>query len=250
MCPPRVLPAQPGAIRPLRRAGLAGRSTPPQPPPRSPPRALHKRAPQSAGRGAWGGGRGVLKPPLPQCRPPSWDLQEAGGGSALWVGGGGSHLPGRGWGGREGRVQGAGLGWGGPVAMPGGRLGFRRQPLGVWMGALGTAHACPSPQTAMELHSELSSLKPSKPLPPHPHSTHPPMQSRTSAPANRLCSGLCPGPTYPQPRRSAHPGAPSTRGEPSARLTPDSLPDHPGCPSTGVSRTHPVVWDTDPPPEL
>ena len=31
MCPPRVLPAQPAAIRPLRRAGLAVRHTPPNP---------------------------------------------------------------------------------------------------------------------------------------------------------------------------------------------------------------------------
>lgn len=116
MCPPRVLPAQPGAIRPLRRAGLAGRSTPPQPPPRSPPRALHKRAPQSAGRGAWGGGRGMLKPPLPQCRPPSWDLQEAGGGSALWVGGAG-HTCLAGVGG-EGKAECREQGWGGGGLWP------------------------------------------------------------------------------------------------------------------------------------
>ena len=120
MCPPRVLLAQPMAIRPLQRAGhmsgLAGRSTP-----RSPHTKVSSKGPPRGSAAvsrtrSLGLGGGQCRSPSPMM-PPS-QLGHARGWGWLsfvgWRGLGGWVTPAwQGWGEREGRVQGVGLGWGG-----------------------------------------------------------------------------------------------------------------------------------------
>lgn len=96
MCPPRVLPAQPAAIRPLQRAGLAGRHTPP-----TPTKVSSKGPPQESAAVSrtrslgWGSGSAEAPPPT---MPPSqlgptrgWGWLSFGGGQVTpaWQGLGG-----------------------------------------------------------------------------------------------------------------------------------------------------------------
>lgn len=132
-------------------------------------------------------------------------------------GGGGSSRPAQVW------------GWGVPLARPGGCLGLEGKAAPGRLDTSTSDSLRPSPQTAIKLHSELSSLKPTLPRPRHParHAFQNPCTCKSPQlrpvptvhpPAHRVRGAHTPG-------LGAHPGEPSTEGPGSSPSpAPRSLP--------------------------